>query len=261
MRTQSKLPKGIRVFLWIVVILFALMIVIAATSKKSDAPKTDLPVDEPAKTEPARTGADNPSPVPASPETDPEPKKEPDPEPEVERITLSTLSGTGDSVSDSMTFSEPSAVRLRFDAERYVSVRAFYGDGKYDYESLFNEIGPFDGEAYLPAGTYDLVIEAASTVDWQLEFETIGKTSETAFSGSGNTVSKWFVPESNKYRITHDGSHYFSVSLRYGTGKYDYDMPVNEIGSYSGTVRLDTSGVPCFLIVNADGDWTFEPAN
>jgi hypothetical protein len=77
-------------------------------------------------------------------------------------------------------------------------------------------------------------------------------------SGKGDQASSKFQLQAglSTWKVTHDGRSNFKVSLLASDGK-EVDMPVNEIGHYSGTqvVRVAKAG-EYLLNVNGDGKWT-----
>jgi hypothetical protein len=56
----------------------------------------------------------------------------------------------------------------------------------------------------------------------------------------------------NRATITHNGDSNFVVWL---LSENSYDLLINEIGTYQGTVRTDSASILVFII-HADGDWT-----
>lgn len=172
-----------------------------------------------------------------------------------------TTSGKGDSIITRVSVDSPSYFAFSTDDDGHHAVKAWYGDGEYDYELLVNSSDPYIGNTYLTEfGTYDF--EVTCTSEWKLEIYTIGITSETAFSGKGDFVTDIFQPNTKYYNITYNGSDHFAVKQRYGTGKYDYELLVNETDPYSGTVRLSHSDLPCFFeITGEEGSWTITPAD
>lgn len=176
--------------------------------------------------------------------------------------TFFTESGTGDSVVRSVETTTPSRFLFRTSDKSHHSVKGFYGDGNYDYDLLVNESGaPYEGSSYLPQDrTYDFEINCSGA--WEIEVQTIGYSDNVGFSGHGDTVTDIIQPSAKYYTITYTGTDHFSVKQRYGTGKYDYELLVNESGKpYTGTVRLKNSDKPCFFeISGTDGDWTITPA-
>lgn len=171
----------------------------------------------------------------------------------------SSHSGTGDSIIQSITVSSPSLFRFVTKDDNHHDVKAYYGDGEYDYDLLVNSSDPYDGSTYLlPDRTYDITVHC--TAPWTAEIYTIGYTAKTAFSGSGDHITEIFQPESKYYTITYTGDDHFAVKQRYGTGEYDYELLVNETDPYSGTVRLSHSDMLCFFeITGEEGSWTITP--
>jgi len=77
-------------------------------------------------------------------------------------------------------------------------------------------------------------------------------------SGKGDQASSKFQLQSglSTWKVTHDGTSNVQISLLNSEGKY-IDMPVNEIGRYSGKqiVRVGKPG-EYLLNVKADGKWS-----
>ena len=171
----------------------------------------------------------------------------------------SSHSGTGDSIIQSITVSSPSLFRFVTKDDNHHDVKAYYGDGEYEYDLLVNSSDPYDGSTYLlPDRTYDIIVHC--TAPWTAEIYTIGYTAKTAFSGSSDHITEIFQPESKYYTITYTGDDHFAVKQRYGTGEYDYELLVNETDPYSGTVRLSHSDMLCFFeIIGEEGSWTITP--
>ncbi len=202
--------------------------------------------------------------TPPPPETTPETTK-PTTEPTTETVSdsphalQSTHSGTGDSVLQSIKVTFPSLFRFSTQDDSHHDVKAYYGDGEYDYDLLVNSSDPYTGSTYLlPDRTYDILIHCADA--WTAEIYKVGYTSDTAFTGQSDHVTEIFQPETKYYDITYTGDDHFSVKQRYGTGEYDYELLVNETDPYSGTVRLTYPDDLCFFeITGEEGSWTITP--
>lgn len=205
--------------------------------------------------------------TPPPPETAPEttkPAKETedqrndtiDPSP---HVLQSTHSGTGDSVLQTIKVTSPSLFRFSTQDDSHHDVKAYYGDGEYDYDLLVNSSDPYTGSTYLhPDRTYDILIHCADA--WTAEIYTVGYTDKTCFSGQSDHVTEIFQPETKYYDITYTGDDHFSVKQRFGTGEYDYELLVNETDPYSGTVRLAYPDDLCFFeITGEEGSWTITP--
>lgn len=204
-------------------------------------------------TEPAKAQNAEPAPTPSAAPTQPEPV------PDSPHALQSSHSGSGDSIIQSITVSAPSLFRFQTNDDRHHDVKAYYGDGEYDYDLLVNSSDPYDGSTYLlPDRTYDIVIHCTS--QWTAEIYKIGYTSDTSFSGSSDHITEIFQPETRYYKITYTGDDHFAVKQRYGTGVYDYELLVNETAPYSGTVRLSRAEDLCFFEITGEkGSWTITP--
>ncbi len=176
--------------------------------------------------------------------------------------TILTKSGSGDSIIQSVEVVVPSRLIFRTSDTHHHAVKAYFGDGDYDYDLLVNDSGSaYEGTAYLlPDRTYDIEITCAGA--WEVEVQTVDYSDAVEFSGHSDAVTDIIQPAGKYYNITYTGTDHFSVKQRYGTGKYDYELLVNESGEpYSGTVRLANSDKMCFFeISGTDGDWTITPA-
>ena len=169
-----------------------------------------------------------------------------------------TKSGNEDSIVHTVRVENPSYLHFTSSSGGNKSIKAYYGDGEYDYDLLVNEIGNYDGNTYLLANrTYDFEISCEGS--WDIEGCERGTTNTDTCAGAGDFVTDIFQPNDKYFTITHNGDGNFAVKQWYGTGKYDYDLLVNEIGDYSGTVRIAYSDYPCFFEITADGAWSITP--
>ena len=146
--------------------------------------------------------------------------------------------------------------RSNFIVKFYNSVNDSYGD------LLANEIGTYTGSVIIRDGetkeTTDGMLEIKSSGNWSIKFEPIsGKITENKITGTGDTVTSWFTP-GNKRNIatfTNSGSSNFIVKVydEYG----DYDLLVNEIGSYNGQAIFTTSSLSKYYFeIISSGDWS-----
>lgn len=168
-------------------------------------------------------------------------------------------SGKGDSIIQSVSVTQPSYMVFNTSDDRHHDVKAWYGSGEYDYELLVNSSDPYFGSTYLLGdNVYDFEIKCMG--NWSVEIYSIGYTADTEFSGKGDYVTEIFQPATQFYYITYTGSDHFAVKQRYGTGRYDYELLVNQSEPYSGTVRLSHSDLPCFFEISGEeGNWTITP--
>ena len=169
-------------------------------------------------------------------------------------------SGTGDTVLRSISVSLPSSLHFQTHSDGNNVVKAYYGDSDYDCDLLVNAIDSYDGYTYLiPGRTYDFEISCDGK--WNLEIFTVGFLGEKYFVGTDDCVTNIIQPLSKYYTINYNGEGNFVVKQWYGTGEHDYDLLVNEIGEYSGTVRISKASEKCFFEVIADnGVWSIRPS-
>lgn len=169
-------------------------------------------------------------------------------------------SGSGDSVLQSVSVTSPSYFHFRTYDDGHHDVKAYYGSGDYDYDLLLNAIGSYNGAAYLvPDRVYDFAVNCDGK--WDIEIYSLGYADETYFYGFKDTVTDIFQPNTGYYTITYEGTDNFVVKQWYGLGEHDYDLLVNEIGPYSGTVRISNSDMVCFFeVVGSEGMWSIKPS-
>lgn len=129
-------------------------------------------------------------------------------------------------------------------------------DAEDDRDLLINEIGKYDGYVLLN-GSAPYMFEIKADGVWTYTIERLPQTEKTTFSGRGDAVTDIFEADTGVWAFTHDGSSNFAVR-GYTTG--GRDLLVNEIGPYSGKVRMEIpEGSNAFFEITADGNWTAEP--
>ena len=141
----------------------------------------------------------------------------------------------------------------------------FYEDSKDEYGDLLaNEIGNYSGAVVLKDGSDDEIIggmlEVKSSGKWTIKFERVTGTIEgNKVSGKGDVVTGWFngTGERMVAKFKNSGKHNFIVKVydEYG----DYDLLVNEIGSYNGEATFITNSYSkYFYEVISSGSWSIE---
>lgn len=158
-----------------------------------------------------------------------------------------TYNGTGDDVITIETPTDGGAV-LEFTCETCSGNTVVKSS-----DLLVNEIGAYSGSHIIPNTDKELEIQADG--DWTVTVSSLADVSNSGASANGSGDSVILLgDEVTKAAISHEGQGNFVVRV-YGITTGDADLAVNEIGSYSGTVRL--SG-PAFVQVKADGQWSIE---
>lgn len=152
-----------------------------------------------------------------------------------------------------LDLSEPAIVRLTHDGDSNFVVLAYPKHGRR--ELLVNEIGDYRGTR--PLGLMELpVVDVEVQADGPWTFTVLPLSAApkpgTFTDGVGDTILNFAEVEGRALSLTHDGLSNFVV-LGHGEQR---SVMVNEIGAYSGRIRL----VPGTLIVEiqADGRWTLD---
>lgn len=170
--------------------------------------------------------------------------------------------GSGDDIVDLQQGLSFAVVTLSHRGNRNFIVHAIFSDGSD--EGLVNVIGPYQGKRVAARSGVDLTgLEIRADGDWVAIASTIllsstGDEVARQYEGVGDSVIVFpTVTQSplepvtafSKVTLAHDGDSNFIVHELLGPGL------VNEIGPYSGTVRLSSDGI-FGLEITADGAWT-----
>ena len=122
---------------------------------------------------------------------------------------------------------------------------------------LVNEIGSYAGQTLINVRDNSLTTEFTIKADgdWSLAIDDLSTVQMTSgpVSGHGDSVIAMgggFTTAT----ITNVGESNFSVKA-YGRGNPS-PLIVNEIGSYSGTVKM---AGPAYVVVHSSGDWSITP--
>ena len=133
----------------------------------------------------------------------------------------------------------------------HFAVKGYDSSGEYT-ELFVNTLEPYSGSVFeLEQSTR--MLEVTSTGDWTVRVKPLSSapvlTVNEAYSGTGDAVL--LIPSGcTSAKITgNGGSNHFAVK---GYGDY-YDLLVNTLDPYNGTVRLERNTV--VLTVTAEGGW------
>lgn len=101
--------------------------------------------------------------------------------------------------------------------------------------------------------------EPAEEAPPEPEPEPVPEPEPITFSGRGDHATEAFELESGLVRLQaeHQGSSNFAVKLLDGSGGLQ-ELPVNEIGSYSGSRAFSVRSGTYLLDITASGPWTIE---
>lgn len=190
------------------------------------------------------------------PKEQPAGQKVPEPEPIL-------LSGVGQQASQKFTLEKGLAIfRMTHSGQHNFAIELLNDSGQH-IDLLVNEIGSFDGARAVgieSKGIYLLDISADG--QWSVRIEqprpSVAQSIPQTFTGKGQQVSEMF--RLNKglaiFKMTHDGSHNFAITLLDRNGKY-IELLVNEIGNFDGSkaVRIEKDEI-YLLDITADGNWS-----
>jgi hypothetical protein len=171
-------------------------------------------------------------------------------------------SGSGDKYIDyAIPYDSPAVLEIRHKGESNFSIVSYNGASGY-IDLLVNEIGDYSGRilVYNEMDSYQdervRHLEISADGEWEIVAIPVAylRTFSSSANGSGDDVVQ-VKTTADRITLSHDGDSNFIViargSFRYGS---TWDLLVNEIGRYSGQVRLE-SGATVFSI-QADGNWT-----
>lgn len=230
---------------------FALNATRVATTPASLSPAPMATSPAPAAEPAASTAPVAPS-TSAAPSTPAAAKTTAPPAPPAPKVTTQTFTGVGDDIKTADLAGEPAIVT--FTCEQCGGNTVLKTNGRDSL--LVNTIGAYSGKHLVDTASTSVTseFEINATGAWTLTIEDISTipASSGAVSGHGDQVVR-LSGKSTKATITNQGEGNFVVK---GYGGSRSELAVNEIGSYSGTVKLTGPG---FVQVNSEGDWTITP--
>ena len=164
-----------------------------------------------------------------------------------------TVQGTGDDVIDIPCAGSPCLIGLYHDGSRNFIVKTYDSAGD-SVDLLVNTIGEYYGMKTTYEDFEDsAMLEIKADGNWTAVFKPLNEMTkaENGSTFTGDNIVYIDEAAMSKVHFTHDGSRNFIVKA---VGIEDYDLLVNEIGAYDGTVIW---GEPqAFFIVQADGSWS-----
>jgi len=208
---------------------------------------------DPAATEaPALVVDATPDPAP-EPESAPVPEPEPEPEPEpVATFEAIVIEGRGDDIIDVPVVTDtPLVATFTHRGSSNFAVVSYDSSGGR-ISLLVNDIGAYTGTVPLNFTSPPAELEITADGAWSVTISDVRDQPvyDGAAAGSGDQVLL-VTAAAGRLAATHDGRSNFAV-LAWGDRR---TLMVNEIGAYSGTVRLPEA---LALEIKADGNWTLE---
>jgi hypothetical protein len=169
-----------------------------------------------------------------------------------------TESGSGDSV---ITIPAAQGVISASHSGSSNFILTVLDEGNVMSELPVNTIGSYEGTtAYgiTGLGGESTTLEITADGDWEITIASVVDAPELAFpqETGGDGVYR-YTGETATWQLSHDGDA--NVIVTYvSDGLLGWNLLVNEIGAYEGTVPV-TAG-PALVIVSANGDWTLANA-
>jgi hypothetical protein len=124
---------------------------------------------------------------------------------------------------------------------------------------LVNTIGAYKGRHLIDAsstsrtGTLTITAKGSWKITVTPGLSALRRSDGQAISGAGDDVVL-VAASTSKAAVTYRGEQNFIVEV---IGQYTSDLPINEIGSYQGTVPLRG---PAVVMVTSSGDWSITPS-
>ncbi|GAA1267855.1 TM2 domain-containing protein [Arthrobacter pascens] len=164
------------------------------------------------------------------------------------RLAARSFAGTGDAIKKVDLQGMPALVT--FTCKACTGNTVLETDGAEIM--LVNTMGGYSGSHLVDTSTGYATSEFAISADsaWTLKVEDVDAVPTAAGTarGHGDAVIYWDAP-SDRAAITNKGDGQFLVE---GFGAEIPELPVDDEGNYSGTVRL----TPGFVQIKSQGDWT-----
>ena len=237
--------RKVPTWLWVVGGILVLGLIINAfgggdsdtTADAPDAPPAAVETD----TEDDDLGAD---------EADEQPEEAPEPAPAAVFEPI-VIEGSGDDIVDVPVITDSIIVATFTHQGSSNFAVVSYNQAGERISLLVNEIGNFQGTVPFNFSEPPAELEISANGSWTLTLSDLLEQpiyDGSLFTGSGDEVLL-VSTDSSRLTATHNGSSNFAI-LGWGDRR---SLLVNEIGSYSGTVRL---GNPLALEIKADGEWS-----
>lgn len=166
-----------------------------------------------------------------------------------------TIDGAGDDVIEVPSAGMPHLMTITHSGSGNFAVHTVDSTGD-NVDLLVNTIGNYSGTVtdYQDFKNVSMLSISADGA-WSITFAPLSSMQPLVNSGQNVGDNVLYIDESEltKLHITNSGESNFSV---WAVGMNDYDLLVNEIGNYDGTLIWPEP--QSFLIVNSEGTWTVD---
>lgn len=164
-----------------------------------------------------------------------------------------TVSGSGDDVIEVPAAGKSHLMSISHTGGGNFAVKTVDVDGEM-IDLLVNTIGNYSGVVTDYPDFQDVrMLSISADGDWTVTFSPMKDMQPLANGGQNTGDNVLYIDEESltKLGISNTGESNFSV---WAVGMEDYDLLVNEIGAYDGTVLWNEP--QSFLIVNSESTWT-----
>lgn len=160
---------------------------------------------------------------------------------------IATFSGTGDDVITLPRQRTPAIMHITSSGTGNFVV-------KTSDDLSVNVIGAYEGRVFVDDLLAGGQTQITSNGPWTIEVLPLASVRNTGgvITGQGDDVVKGHT--AMVARVTHDGVGNFIVRTYPESGN-GFNLPINEIGPYSGTVLLENA----IIVIRADGPWSIVP--
>lgn len=169
-----------------------------------------------------------------------------------------THQGSADGVVPVPAGAKAGVVAATYSGSSNFSIVGLDANNESTTDLLVNTIGAYTGTtAYgfgLSSGVVNLKVTASGP--WTIKISPISSAPALPLpaSGKGDAVYLWNGKSTN-WAITNQGEGHFAV-INNGSGLIGYDLLVNELGAYTGTVPVKSG--PAVTTISSDGTWTIK---
>lgn len=168
----------------------------------------------------------------------------------------SAVTGAGDSVVPLPAGATAAIVTASHDGASNFALVVIDANNQSTGQLLVNTIGAYSGTTaygFTAFGDPGVNLEISADGNWSITFAPISAAPQIAVPGGGLGDGVFLYDGAAAiWSFTHDGSSNFVV-LQHSDSLFA-NLAINEIGSYSGTVPMDSG--PSVILINADGNWT-----
>jgi hypothetical protein len=165
-------------------------------------------------------------------------------------------SGSSDAVVPIPAGAKAGLVAATHTGSGHFAVEALDAENKM-VDLLANEVGAYSGTTAFGFGISSKApvnLKVTASSGWTMKISPISSAPVLASpaSGKGDAVYLWNGKATN-WDIKNTGDGHFAVSNQ-GSGVLSYDLLVNEVGSYHGTVPVKSG--PAVTMITSDGTWS-----